>query len=72
MFFCTITPHSQARQYYVTSVARLPLPSTAAHDAIQKWMAANQRQSAGQSWEIYGDPTPDPADIETTVVYLRK
>jgi hypothetical protein len=43
-----------------------------AHDAIRKWMAANRRESAGHSWEIYGDPTPDPADIETTVVYLLK
>jgi hypothetical protein len=43
-----------------------------AHDAIQNWMAANQRESAGYSWEIYGDPTPDPADTETTVVYLLK
>ena len=41
-----------------------------AHDAIRKWMAANRRKSAGRSWEIYGDPAPDPADIETTVVYL--
>ena len=43
-----------------------------AHDAIRKWMAANRRDSAGHSWEIYGDPTPDPADTETTVVYLLK
>jgi hypothetical protein len=43
-----------------------------AHDAIGKWMAANRRESAGRSWEIYGDPTPDPADTETTVVYLLK
>ena len=43
-----------------------------AHEAIRKWMAANQRESAGHSWEIYGDPTPDPADTETTVVYLLK
>ena len=43
-----------------------------AHDAIGKWMAANRRESAGQSWEIYGDPTPDPFATETTVVYLLK
>jgi DNA gyrase inhibitor GyrI len=42
------------------------------HDAIRKWMATNQRESAGHSWEIYGDPTPDPNDTETTVVYLLK
>jgi effector-binding domain-containing protein len=43
-----------------------------AHDAIRKWMAANGRESAGCSWEIYGDPTPDPANTETTIVYLLK
>ncbi len=43
-----------------------------AHDAIGKWMAANRRESAGHSWEIYGDPAPDPAGTETTVVYLLK
>ena len=43
-----------------------------AHDAIREWMAANRRESAGHSWEIYGDPAPDPADTETTVVYLLK
>ena len=43
-----------------------------AHDAIRKWMAANRRDSAGHSWEIYGDPTPDAGDTETTVVYLLK
>jgi effector-binding domain-containing protein len=43
-----------------------------AHDAIRKWMGANRRESAGHSWEIYADPTPDPADTETTVVYLLK
>ena len=43
-----------------------------AHDAIRKWMAANGRESAGHSWEIYGDPTRDPAETETTVVYLLK
>ncbi len=43
-----------------------------AHDAIRDWMATNHRESAGHSWEIYGDPTPDPANTETTIVYLLK
>ena len=43
-----------------------------AYKAIDEWMAANRRKSAGQTWEIYGDPTPDPADTETTVVRLLK
>ena len=43
-----------------------------AHDAIREWMAANRRESAGHSWEIYGDPTPNPADTETTVTYLLR
>ena len=41
-----------------------------AHNAIGKWMGENRRESAGHSWEIYGDPTPNPADTETMVVYL--
>ena len=42
------------------------------HDAIRKWMATNRREPAGYSWELYGDPAPDPTDTETTVVYLLK
>src|SRR5207248_11685572 len=41
-----------------------------AYTAIDQWMAANGRESAGQVWEIYGDPTPDPSETETTVVQL--
>ena len=43
-----------------------------AYEAIDQWMAANGRESAGVSWEIYGDPTPDPSETETTVVRLLK
>jgi hypothetical protein len=40
------------------------------HDAIHVWGRANQRIFAGKSWEIYGDPSPDPAKTETSIVYL--
>jgi effector-binding domain-containing protein len=43
-----------------------------AYSAVQDWMKANRRESAGRSWEIYGDPTPNPADTETTLVHLLK
>ena len=43
-----------------------------AYLAIEAWMKAKRRESAGHSWEIYGDPTPDPADTETTIVHLLK
>ena len=43
-----------------------------AYNAIDEWMVANGRESAGHSCEIYGDPTPDPADTETTIVHLLK
>jgi len=67
--FATETPSGQA----AVAVHRGPYSRmNEAHAAIAQWMAANQRESAGHSWEIYGDPTPDPADTETTVVYLLK
>ena len=43
-----------------------------AYDAIDQWMKANRRESAGHVWEIYGDPMPHPADTETTIVHLLK
>lgn len=44
----------------------------ATHDAIHAWRAANNREFAGTSWEIYGDWTDDPSKLETTIVYLLK
>ena len=43
-----------------------------AYVAIDEWMAANRRVPAGLTWEIYEDPTPDPADTETAVVCLLR
>jgi DNA gyrase inhibitor GyrI len=43
-----------------------------AYEAIGRWMATNGRESTGYTWEIYGDPTPDPADTETTILRLLK
>ena len=43
-----------------------------AYNAIDTWIAANRRESAGHSWEIYGVPTPDPVDTEATLVHLLK
>jgi effector-binding domain-containing protein len=42
------------------------------HDAIHAWAAANQRAFAGESWEIYGDWNDDPAQLETTILYLLR
>ena len=67
--YATETPAGEA----VVAVHRGPYDRlNEAYKAIEEWMAANRRESAGSSWEIYGDPTPDPADTETTVVHLLK
>lgn len=65
--FATATPAGEAAvTVHRGSYGRL----FEAHYTIARWMAASGRASAGQSWEIYGDPMPDPADTETTVIYL--
>jgi len=40
------------------------------HEAIHKWAAANHQSFAGKSWEIYGDPSDDPAKMEIRIEYL--
>jgi len=67
--YATQTPAGQA----AVAVHRGPYHRlNEAYRAIEDWMAANRRESGGHSWEIYGDPTPDHADTQTTVVYLLK
>jgi effector-binding domain-containing protein len=43
-----------------------------AYVAIGDWIAAQGREFAGYTWEIYGDPAPDPAETETTIVRLLR
>ena len=43
-----------------------------AYQAIEKWTVENGREPAGLTWEIYGDPTPNPGETETTVVQLLR
>jgi effector-binding domain-containing protein len=40
------------------------------HAAIHEWRARTGRSFAGTSWEIYGDWSDDPTQLETTVCYL--
>ena len=40
------------------------------HEAIHQWARSHHRTFAGQSWEIYGDWSSEPANLETTVFYL--
>jgi hypothetical protein len=41
-----------------------------ANAAIEAWCLANRRSLNGVSWEIYGDPSDDPANLEVQVFYL--
>lgn len=42
------------------------------HEAIQAFVAAQDRVVGDKSWEIYGDWTENPAKLETTVMYLLR
>jgi effector-binding domain-containing protein len=41
-----------------------------AYDAIEEWLLANHRTSAGIGWELYGDWDEDPAKVRTDVYVL--
>jgi effector-binding domain-containing protein len=43
-----------------------------AHDAVQKWCAANGHALTGQSWEVYGHWTDDPTKLRTDVFWLPR
>ena len=67
--YATQTPGGEAAvAVYRGSYHRL----NEAYKAIEKWTVENGREATGLRWEIYGDPTPDPADTETTVVQLLR
>lgn len=66
---CVATPAGSAAQV-IHRGAYSGLP--AAHAALHQWCAANGRKIGDYSLEIYGDPTPDPAQTETTIQYLLK
>lgn len=44
----------------------------AAHQALHEWFHSSGRSVGSCSMEIYGDPTPDPAKTETTIVYFLR
>ena len=41
-----------------------------AHSAVRSWAREQGRIFGVASWEIYGDPQPEPERTETIVVYL--
>jgi effector-binding domain-containing protein len=64
---CTATPAGRA----ATTVHVGPYHGLMdAHAAVQAWCRVHGHTLAGIDWEIYGDPSPDPAKTETQVFYL--
>jgi len=43
-----------------------------AHRAVRDWCLANGHAMTGTRWEIYGDWTDDPEELETEVYYLLR
>jgi effector-binding domain-containing protein len=63
---CIETPGGEV----VTAIHRGAYPALPrTHGAIHEWCRRNGRPIGACSWEIYGDWTDDPRQLETTVVY---
>jgi effector-binding domain-containing protein len=43
-----------------------------AYEALERWCASNDRQTAGVNWEVYGDWDDDPGKVRTDVYFLLK
>jgi effector-binding domain-containing protein len=41
----------------------------AAHSALHHWIKDNGHRMGPWSWEIYGDPSDDESELETTIIY---
>jgi effector-binding domain-containing protein len=66
---CVTTPGGEA----AVMVHRGPYSAlAAAHQALHEWFRSSGRSVGKYSMEIYGDPTPDPAKTETTIVYFLR
>ncbi|MEP7210456.1 MAG: GyrI-like domain-containing protein [Alphaproteobacteria bacterium] len=66
---CVETPHAEAAIIIHRGDYALMRQS---HMALHAAVAASGRKIGAYSWEIYGDPTPDPAQTEVEIVYLLK
>ena len=54
-----------------TTVHRGPYSGLgAAHRAVRDWCAAGGHPVLGPLWEVYGDWSEDPAELETEITYL--
>ena len=62
-----MTPNGTAAMTTHWGEYRLMRP---AHDAVHEWCRVNQRTLAGESWEVYGHWSDNPAARRTDVYYL--
>jgi hypothetical protein len=66
-----VTPFATPAGEVVTAVHWGPYGEIRdAYEAIERWLAANDRRAAGASWELYGDSSDDPAQLRTDVFFF--